>query len=186
MNLSRAILLPLGALGLAASLVACGSGSDTSSAAADAPAATSSSSPGVPAPQSTADQEQVRACLAEKGFTLPSRDPNAAPPTGAPTGAPQSGEGGGPGLPDGVDQQAMQEAMQACGGNFGGGFPGGAGGIGSTAFEAYNSCLSDNGVKMPTTGQTRTDLDQSDPKVSAAMKTCAPLMPSRQPAPAAS
>jgi len=128
----------------------------------------------------------MRTCLAEKGITLPSRDTNAAPPTGAPSGAPQSNSGGGPGLTDGVERKAMQEAMQACGGDFGGGFPGSAGGVGSTAFEAYSSCLTDNGVTMPKTGQARPNLDQNDPTLAAAQKTCAPLLPGPQPRPGAS
>ncbi|MDO8731050.1 MAG: hypothetical protein Q7L55_00505 [Actinomycetota bacterium] len=197
MNLSKAIILPLGALGLAASLVACGSGSDSSTSSAEAPAVTSSQAPnpqssanGDPnnsAPQSSAVREELRACLAKKGITLPSRAPDAVRPTAVPTGAPQAGQGfaGGRGLPAGVDQQSFQAAMQACGGNFGGGFQAGANGPGSTAFQAYRSCLTDHGVTLPPTAGARPNLDGSDPKLSAAMKICAPLMPTRQPAPAA-
>lgn len=199
MKLNRMIVLPIGALALVASLAACGSGDST--ARADAATTTSSQAP---APQSTggttgqdgaADREALRTCLAEKGITLPSRDPDASRPTdmptAAPTGRPQDGQGfgrgfadgTGPGLPDGVDQQAFQDAMQACGG--GSFFGGGPNGPGGTAFEAYVSCLTDHGVTMSTAGP-RTQLDSSDPKVAAAEKTCAPLRPSRQPSPAAS
>ncbi len=197
MNLSKMIVLPLGALALAAGLAACGS-SDSSASSAESPAVSSSPTP---APTSTtsgqpseADREALRTCLAGKGITLPSRDPNASAPSGmptsAPTGQPQGsqglpGGGAGPQLPDGVDQQAFQDAMQACGGRMGA-FAGGPGGPGGTAFEAYRSCLTDHGVTLPTTAGSRPNLDQGDPKVAAAMKTCAPLMPSRAPAPAAS
>ncbi|MDP2288802.1 MAG: hypothetical protein Q8M73_09605 [Actinomycetota bacterium] len=198
MNVTRAIIVPLGILGIAVTLAACGSSSDAGVTSADAPAvtssqapdpsATSNGAPAAPVPQGTADREELRSCLAAKGITLPNRTGDGAPPTGAPNGAPPAGQGAGPGLPDGIDQQAFQDAMQACGANFSGGFPGGAGaagGPGSTAFEAYRSCLDDHGVSLPNTAGSRPNLDQSDPEVSAAMKTCAPLMPSRQTAPAA-
>jgi len=155
------------------------------------PAATSAT----PAPkanqtpnQAGSDQRaKFSACLAKQGIKLPSQ----APGTGGfnrPSGAP--GAGGvmsarprptgsrAPFTPTGVDPQKFQKAIQACGGSgFAGGLSGaGRGGQNSTAFQAFSSCLKDHGVKSsPTTGVT--GLNQKDPKVAAALKTCAPLMP---------
>ena len=215
MKLSTAILMPVGAIGLAAALAACGSSSASEPAAStQAPAVTSSAAPapggsdaaggsaGAPAPGSTADREAFRSCLAQHGITLPSREPGSFGQGGAPGGtggapggsggAPGAGQGlpgGGQGFPGSGNSKAFQDAMKACGGASGfGGMRPGAGGPNSGAFQAYRSCLSDHGVAMPTAGGPRPQLSTSDPKVAAALKTCAPLRPSFQgnPAPAAS
>ena len=49
---------------------------------------------------------------------------------------------------------------------------------------AYNSCLKDNGVNVPTTvaGGPPASIDQNDPAYPAASAKCAPLLPQRGPA----
>ncbi len=99
--------------------------------------------------------------------------------------------GGGGGLP-----AADQAAFSACRslmptGGFGrGGF---AGGASATQIKAYTSCLSQNGVKVPTTTSTPAGAGgsgfrgfgaglrglRSDPHYAAASKICAPLLPAR-------
>ena len=206
MKLSARILVPIGVIGLAVSLAACGSRSEADSATSNTvPAVTSSQIPapqassapnGAPNPQSTADRTAFRTCLQQHGITLPSRAPGSFGQGGG-----QGGQGfaGGPGGPAGAqggqgfaggqgNSQAFQDAIKACGGaNFGGFRPGGAG-PNSAAFQAYRSCLSDHGVTLPTAGGARSNLATPDPKTAAALKKCAPLRPSfqRQPAPAAS
>lgn len=124
----------------------------------------------------------LRTCLQQHGINVPQRTPRSTTPGET---FPRRGNGGG-GLgfggggggflnpPAGVSQTDFQNALKACGaGNF-------AGGLNSSALAAYRSCLSDNGVKLPAQGTnttTPTTINRSDPKVAAAMKKCAPLLP---------
>jgi hypothetical protein len=92
--------------------------------------------------------------------------------------------------PAGVDPAKYKTALAACKSKL----PTGGGGGGfqnNTAFQAYLSCLKDHGVVLPTgaaggaggttsttaPGTTSTTFNRNDPKVVAAMKTCAPLRP---------
>jgi hypothetical protein len=124
-------------------------------------------------------------CLKQHGVTLPSRPP----------GAGRGGSGGGGGFFGGAGlSSADQAAFSACrsklpAGGFGGrGF---AGGASATQIKAYLSCLSDHGVRVPTTtsapsggsgfprlGTSLRGL-RSDPHFAAASRTCAPLLPAR-------
>jgi hypothetical protein len=75
--------------------------------------------------------------------------------------------------PAGVDAAKYKTALAACKSKlptFGGG------GQNNTAFQAYTSCLKDHGVTLPTQGGSGS-LNRNDPKVKAAMTTCAPLLP---------
>jgi len=89
---------------------------------------------------------------------------------------------------------AQQSAFRACsstlpGGGFGGG-RGFAGGASASQLKAYTSCLSDNGVNVPTTTSSPSGGSgprfgnqfaglRSQPAFAAAAKKCAPLLPSR-------
>jgi hypothetical protein len=129
----------------------------------------------------------LRTCLQQHGITLPQRTPRSTTPgetfprrNGGGGGGGGFGFGGGGGgflnPPPGVSQTDFQNALKACGaGNGGGGFN-------SSALAAYRSCLSDHGVKLPAQGSTSgstspTTINRNDPKVVAAMKACAPLLP---------
>jgi hypothetical protein len=143
-------------------------------------------------------------CLKKNGVTLPSFAPRNRPsgqPSGQPTARPsgsafRGGFGGGLGAssspPAGVSADAWAKAQQACAAlrpSFapGQGRPGGAGGIDATALAAYVSCLKDHGVTVKGTGfAALRSLDRSDPTVAKAVSTCAPLMPTRSPAPSPS
>ncbi|MCU1486996.1 MAG: hypothetical protein JWN67_3742, partial [Actinomycetia bacterium] len=91
-----------------------------------------------------------------------------------------------PSLPAGVTQAQLQAAQDACadkrpaGGGFGGG--GGGGAAGSTAFQAYASCLADHGVTVTTASTTagqpaRPGIDRNDPDFAKANETCSALLP---------
>ena len=142
-------------------------------------------------------------CLNKHGVTiaLPSRAPGAGVrPSGAPRptrspGAPRpsrspgssGGFGGGNfggGLfndannpPTGVSQTTWTAALAACKSLQPTFNRGSAGGFNSSQFTAYRNCLQSHGVSASTGGGFNT----ADPKVAAAMKTCAPLRPTGRP-----
>jgi hypothetical protein len=157
-------------LGAALAVAACGGGGSSS-----ASGTTTTVKGNAAAGQSAA----LRNCLKQHGVTLPAGfgGGNGAPPSG---GTPGSFPAGGtPGsLPGGVDAQKLQSAFQACGGS-GGGFPGG--GQNGQALQAYTSCLSDHGVKVPkrTGSSTPPTLDRNSSTFLAANKVCAALLPTR-------
>jgi hypothetical protein len=81
-----------------------------------------------------------------------------------------------------VDDATWQKAQQACASLLPSGGPQG-GGQNNSAITAYRNCLSQHGVTASTgAGQ----LNTADPAVAAAVKACAALEPSGQPAPSAS
>lgn len=191
-RLSMRVMVGFVGLATAAALAACGGGDDGSDGAA--PAATDYAS-----------------CLRANGVTLPSGraggfpsgrpsgqsgGSDGAPPSGRPSGGPSGRPGGGfggPGgggfgtqAPNGVDQATWEKAQKACeglraGGAPGGGVPGGGNRGGDNGAQAaYRNCLTENGVTV--TGGVD-NLDTSDPKVAAAVATCAPLRPSATPTP---
>jgi hypothetical protein len=124
-------------------------------------------------------------CLRQHGVTItvpsgrPSGRPSGVRPSGRPSGVRPSGRGGFPGgfggaAPSGVDPSTWDAAQQACAGlrpSFGRG-------RGDSAFQAYRNCLSEHGV---TASGGPGGFDPADPKVAAAMATCAPLRPSGRP-----
>jgi hypothetical protein len=159
---------------------ACGSSSDKTSSASSA-----SAGPGMAA---------FTDCLRQHGVTIPTSRPTARP-SGNASGRPGGGFFGG----DGADRQALQACRSLA--------PRRPGrGVAMQALQAYRSCLSDHGVKLPTPapGAARTPgaprtpgmrrspgagmfgLNTADPKVAKAVKTCRPLLPSLTPRPSAS
>jgi hypothetical protein len=195
-----AALLP-GLLVAAVLLGACSSGGSTarSTGAATSPSAAlaPSGAPRAGSGQFGAAFQAYSDCLKKNGVTLPSFSPRNRPsgqPTPPPSGSGfRGGFGGGLGAssspPAGVSAAAWAKAQQACASlrpSFapGQGRPGAAGGIDATALAAYVSCLNDHGVTVAGTdfGALRS-LDRSDPKVTKAVTTCAPLMPTAGAAP---
>ena len=99
------------------------------------------------------------------------------PPTGgsAPSGAfPGGGLGGG--KPKGVSTKEYNSAQKACADKLPSFGAGGPNGQNSQDFQAYLSCLSDHGVKVPTNGGLR-NLDPNDTTFQDANKTCGALLP---------
>jgi hypothetical protein len=165
-------LLRYGVLALSAPLAlsACGGGSSSKAAASGSTTTTVKGS---------TSRTALSDCLKQHGVTLPAGfggGGNGGPPPSGTPGSPPAG--GTPGsLPAGVDQQKLQAAFKACGGT-GNGFPGG--GQNSQAFQAYTSCLSDHGVKVPKqTGSTPATFDRTSAAFVAANKVCAALLPTR-------
>jgi hypothetical protein len=135
-----------------------------------------------------------RDCMSSHGITitLPNRPRNGdrTPPTTTPgeTFPPRGSFGGGFGgrgfgnfanrfetPPAGVDPATYKTALDSCRSKLptGGGFPN------NSAFQAYRSCLQDHGVTLPSSNSAASgnSFNRNDPKVQAAMKTCAPLLP---------
>jgi hypothetical protein len=130
---------------------------------------------------SSGDFAAYAACLRQHGVNVPTARPSGRP----------SGGGGFFGGGGGANQQARQacQSLAPRGGRFGGG-------RGMQELQAFRSCLSDHGVKLPTPapGASRTPgdrrtpgggrfggLNTSDPKIAQAVKTCRPLLPSFTP-----
>jgi hypothetical protein len=105
----------------------------------------------------------------------------AAPPSGftPPTGGTGGGNGNFPGgglanlKPKGVSTKKWNAAQKACADEL----PSFAnGGQNSQDFQAYLSCLSDHGVKVPSNGGIQ-NLDPNDETFKAANQTCGALLP---------
>jgi hypothetical protein len=167
-------------IALLAVAVGCGSGGG-SKAGAGASSTTST-------PAANADFQQYRDCLSEHGIDLPDGFGQGRRPGGTATGTRSGGPPPDPGertprsLPAGVDQQQFQDAQQACGSlRPQGGFGGGGRAAGSSAFQAYASCLADHGVTTTTTAgsqqQRGPGFDRDDPAFAAADQTCRALLP---------
>jgi len=201
-NAAGAVAVSALAVGGLSLLAACGSsGGSTTTAAAGTP---SSGATGFAA---------YTACLQQHGVTLPSRAAGAGgftrPSDGASRGAGGFGGGGyggggGGGFFGGggsTPNPQMSAADAACASvRPTGGFGGGAGGFGagSSALTAFRSCMTQNGVTIPTTrptayptgGVTATGtaaaesrylggLSPTDPTVAKALAVCQPLLPTR-------
>ena len=121
-------------------------------------------------------------CLRKHGVNIPT-----ARPSGRPSGRPGSGFFAG-----GANQQARQACRSLA--------PQGQG-RGMQEMQAFRSCLSDHGVRLPdpSPGSVRSpgarrspgagrfgQLNTADPKVAKAMKICGLLLPSYSPRPSAS
>jgi hypothetical protein len=184
---TRSTILASGAALLMLTLSACGGGS--SSAGSTSPSAAASAGAAGPGTGGRPDFTAYRDCMAQNGVTLPDFGGAGAPgsppsgiPTTPPSGLPSGGPGaGGPGafpLPSGVDQATFDKAQTACASlrpQFGAG--GGGRQIDATALAAFKSCLGDHDVTVSDAQDWMRQLDRTDPKVSAALKTCAPLLP---------
>lgn len=154
-----------------------------------------------------AAQQAWRDCLTQHGLTLPAagqggaaggrggqgdgsgttvagQDPFATPgaTSGDPQAGPQGGNGGfGGGALNGILTDPVNKvAVDACA-SLRPAFGPGNGGGGRQLPQVYLSCLSDNGVSVPTTvaGGPAVSIDQSDPAYVAASAKCASLLPAR-------
>lgn len=180
--------------GASFALAACGSSSDGNSSSSTTTTGRASSGQ---SGTRNADFQKFQQCLKDNGVTLPNRGQggpggpggsNAAPPStdgGAPPQGAPGGYGGGPGGFDGQSADPKtQRAMQACAkyrpkGDFRGG--NGAPQQNIRAFTAYLTCLRDEGldVKVSDGFNALRNLEQSDPKVQAALKSCQSKLPQR-------
>jgi len=123
--------------------------------------------------------------MSSHGVTLPQRPRTGAGSTDTPPSTTGGGRAGGFGNgfgfanrfqnpPPGVNPMKYQAALNACRSML----PAGGSRLNNSAFQAYRSCLSDHGVKLPAQGQSAgSTFNRNDPKVQTAMKTCAPLLP---------
>jgi len=172
-------------------LAACGSGGSSTAAGSASGAASSSAS--ASRGQFGAAFQAYTGCLTQHGVTLPSRGPRAGGfpsgprPSAFPSGVRPSGfrPGFGGGFfgstaPSGVAPSAWASATKACA-SLRPSFAAPSGAL-ATALAAYLSCLKDHGVTATGTGfGALRSLKSTDPTVAKAMKTCAPLLPSRSP-----
>jgi hypothetical protein len=181
-------------------LAACG-GKSGSSAGASNTSPTTSTAPAGQGGQSGGNGGRFgsalaafRDCMSSHGITLPTRprNGNRTPPSTTPGETfppPGAGGGGGGGFgfgfgnfadrfntpPAGVDPTEYKAALTACRSKL----PTGNGFADNSAFQAYRSCLQDHGVTLPSSGSagSASGINRNDPKVQAALKTCAPLLP---------
>jgi len=200
-QLSRIGGVALTAVAAVTMLAACGGGSSKAAAASTASPSASGANASIQA---------YISCLGKNGVTiaLPSRSPGTgARPSGRPTGvrpsrSPGAGFGGGftggggfggggsgfggggifndpSNPPTGVSATAWTSALAACK-SLAPTFNRGAGGAagGGAAYQAYLTCLKSHGV---TASAAPGNKSTADPKVAAAMKTCAPLRPTGRP-----
>jgi hypothetical protein len=171
-----------GAFALVLLLGACG---------ASKPAATASETP-TSAAAADSTTSAYRDCLSQHGVTLPnfrqdgqggndSPPAESTPPDSTPPDSTRRGQF--PGGPNGSADPATQAALEACaslrpqGGNGFGDRP-----ANSQAFQAYYSCLKDNGVDVPDTTATSgppPSFDRSSPAFAAANAKCQVLLPQR-------
>jgi hypothetical protein len=137
----------------------------------------------------TAPRQQAfakyRSCLKAHGVKLATNPRPSTDPTGGANGSPRGGFGGGgfgsgnfvpTNLPKGVTLKKYQAAQKACASKRPAGGSGRFGQQNSAQFQAYLSCLSDHGVKVPTNGGLR-GLDRNDPTFQAANQICGVLLP---------
>ncbi|GAB1820955.1 hypothetical protein [Herbidospora sp. RD11066] len=156
------------------SLTACGGTADGETAAAPA----SSGGPG--------DRTALAECLKEHGVTLPEGgggwggNRNGGQPGGGqpgerpsdrPSGEPRVRPSGFPSMDD-----KTREAFQACGGGQMMGGRGG-GGMDNSAFNAFRTCMKDNGAEVA----NMREMNQDDPAIKKALEKCRPLMPTGRP-----
>jgi len=158
-----------------------------------------SASPSSTVSARAADLQAYLTCLGQHGITLPSRSPGARPsftrvprPSRSPGadgfggGFGRNGFGGGFGAflnpdnpPAGVSASAWSAALSACKSLQPSPRPNA---FNNSRITAYRNCLQSHGV---TFSAGSGGLSTSNPKVAAALKTCAPLRPTgpaRQPA----
>lgn len=194
---------PLAALGLVVALAGCGGSSASKSSSTTS--TTAVAAPGTGNGANRAALQAFRDCMAKNGSPLPTFAPRAnrgsVPPAAAPAngatpggpdngGAPGAGGGGGRGFGGGggignVDTStdpAVQKAYAACKATLPAGF------IqqqqkAQQARAAYNSCMKDHGVTLPTgppaAGAPTTTIDRTSQIYQAAQAVCGQLLPQR-------
>jgi hypothetical protein len=177
-------IIRLAALAVIACLAVTGcGGGGTAAASSSAPAATgaATASAGTSAKVSAFDT-----CLKAHGVKITARrgafpSGTARPtafPTNRPTAFPTAHRSGAPGgfSGGGADSAAFKACAKYAPAGFGGRFGGGAG-ISASAFSAFKSCMSQDGVKITGTAQTamRT-LRTATGKTATAFKTCQVLL----------
>jgi hypothetical protein len=184
--------------GAGASTTAATTGSTASTAPASSSTAAGANGGGR---QLTAAQQQAlqayRDCMAQNGVNLPAgtgfggfggRGARGGPPStdaGTPSDSgstPPSSARTPRTLPPGVDQATYDKAQAACRSKLPTGvFGGGQGRRGGPAFQAYLSCLRDNGVPVPTTQAGASgpppSIDRTSPAFAAADAKCRVLLP---------
>ena len=147
-----------------------------------------------------ADMQEYLDCMKQQGVELPNgagfqlgAGGGEAPPGTLQLGqgqAPQ-GQAGNGAAPPSFDTSKLQAAQEACGdllpegANFGG--PGGfgganGGGVDTSAFNAYRSCMSDHGVTIPERQDNQLDqppasIDRDSDSFKSANDVCASLLP---------
>jgi hypothetical protein len=181
--------------GLALILAACGASASATPSATGVPTGTVAAGAGAAAaPTSIAGNsnraagQAYRTCLTQNGVTLPTRPtqpPNATTPTnnGNGGGVGGGGFGGGGGLQAVIADPANAAAVAACKSLQPVAGVGNGGNVGNRgqASQAYFSCLSDNGVTVPTTvaGGPPPSIDRTTPAFTAANAKCQALLPNR-------
>ena len=134
----------------------------------------SSSSTGGQGSTQAAGRSAFQQCLRQHGVNIPTARPSFA-------GTPSPGQvpGGGQ-FPGGGQGGTAGSAFQACRKYMPAGFgPSGGGGLSTSAFKAFASCLQQHGVKVSGTGiSALRSLRNATGKTAKAIKTCQPLLPS--------
>jgi hypothetical protein len=197
-------------------LVACGGGSGKASGAGGASGTAAPGAAGAATSTTTADQaaafKAYGDCLSQHGVKVPADFGQGGPPNrgsgsttvpgqaaapGQTTTTDAGGRGSGGGLgavrndPNFASaQQACQNLRPAARGSGGGG-----GGQNAAAFQAYQSCMKDNGFTLPSRGPAAagqassttssaqsppTTIDRNSPAFQAANQKCQSLLPASQ------
>jgi hypothetical protein len=172
-----ALTVPAVLIGAALLVAACGGGGGVRGGGGVAGGAAAARQTGAAADP----QEAFRQCLRQHGVAPPDQGrPRGGRQSGPPTMRPSD-------LPS--LSPSRRQAIQACaslapnGGRFGGRF---GGGVDQSALKAFQSCMSQHGVKITSSGRPGALRSATaDPKAAAAFRTCRALLPTR-PAPSPS
>jgi hypothetical protein len=188
---------PLAALGLVVALAGCGGSGTTKTSSSPTTTAAAAATAGTGA--NRAALQAFRDCMAKNGSPLPTFAPRAnrgsVPPAGAPDngGTPGAGGGGGGGgrgfgggggigNADTSTDPAVQKAFAACKATLPPGFLQQQQKA-QQARAAYNSCMKDHGVTLPTgppvSGAPTTTIDRTSPTYQQAQAVCGQLLPQR-------
>jgi hypothetical protein len=192
--LAIAVIALCGCGGAGASITAATTGATPSTAPTSSSTAAATNGGGR---QLTAAQQQAmqayRDCMKQNGVNLPAgagfggRGQGGGPPssdavTPSDTGStPPSSARPPRTLPPGVDQATYDKAQAACRSKLPSGTFGGGQRRNSPAYQAYLSCLRDNGVPVPTTqtgaSSPPPSIDRNAPAFAAADAKCRVLLP---------
>jgi hypothetical protein len=170
---TKARMVVLGGLLVAVvALAACGGGSSASGSAS------ASSTTVVGGAAGSGSLAAFRACMTGQGIILPQRSGTSTGSSRSTTPGATRPAAGSRGTsrfntaPPGVNAATYQAALNACRSKL----PTGGSGARSSAFQVYRSCLGDHGVTLPSSGGL-SGINQSDPKVVAAVNACKALVP---------